>query len=573
MLNLRGSSRRCKKSWKHQGDNISGGGKLSCASYFYRVACGRGLVNQLLSGLVPSPVLRQRYLVALLVAVSPDFLVAQQHDLRLNNVHNNHELSRPAPDTFEFTPYFDDSLTCGQPSFQRSLDREIFIWNDCGTNNWHVMSSAGANGPNDERVYSNFDGQITSSAALSGVMDAGTTLEATDELRTNFDNTGLSFHFGMASGFNGIDSFVFESRADADLCLDMSLAGPEQRVLFGAGRNIIDGFPVNIRDLSANCGSRCDDGIQNGDETGIDCGGSCRDCSVPPFVSQCLARPGPVTRITGMQYKRYRLSTVAENSIFNATGAIWSGLDEQGNAIPWTITFRNDGNGANSCWYGGEINGPWDENDDDVSWEDPFHHSGGMTIDIDDFLFEAVRVNNQGDGLRPYGENARIRSAWLTDIHDDCVENDDLYTLTVENSFFDGCYSGFSARPHVDNPPDGSSNLWTIRDSLMRLEPQPTVYRGPVPGHGGFFKWDGPGRSPQVSLHNTVFRADQNPNHGTLGIPNGLNFESCSDNTMVWLGEGPFPEPLPDCFRITTDVQVWNDAVADWKARHAGVFE
>jgi len=467
----------------------------------------------------------------------------------------------------------DDSLTCGEPSFERSQDRDIFIWNDCGTDNWHVMSSAGPNGPNGERVYLRFAGDISSSDELLNVRDSGRTLERGDRVSVSSDQTGIDFEFGMASGFNGIDSILFTSRPDASLCLDMTRFGSERRVLFGATGNIVSRFPVNMRNLGPDCLSRCDDGVQNGDETDIDCGGSCRPCSDAPFVSQCLSRRADPVRLQGAQRSRYRLSSVPDDSVFDATGAVWSGIDSNGDAIPWTVTMRNAGSGANSCWYGGEINGPWDETADDVSWEDPFHHSGAMTIDIPDFLFEAVRVNNQGDGLRPYGDNSRIRSVWLTDIHDDCVENDDLYSLTIEDSLFDGCYSGFSARPHVDNPPDGSSNVWTIRDSLIRLEPQPTVYRGPVPGHGGFFKWHGGGNSPRVSLHNTVFRADQVPNHGRLGIPTGLSFESCSNNTMVWLGEGAFPEPLPDCFRITTDRQVWDDAVSDWRIRHAGVFE
>jgi len=48
----------------------------------------------------------------------------------------------------------------------------------------------------------------------------------------------------------------------------------------------------------------------------------------------------------------------------------------------------------------------------------------------------------------------------------------------------------------------------------------------------------------------------------------------CENNTMVWLGAGPFPEPLPStfngkpCFAITTDKSVWDNAVAQWKANH-----
>ena len=49
---------------------------------------------------------------------------------------------------------------------------------------------------------------------------------------------------------------------------------------------------------------------------------------------------------------------------------------------------------------------------------------------------------------------------------------------------------------------------------------------------------------------------------------------ACENNIMVWLGAGPFPEPLPTtfngkpCFTVTTDKRVWDNAVAQWKATH-----
>jgi len=45
--------------------------------------------------------------------------------------------------------------------------------------------------------------------------------------------------------------------------------------------------------------------------------------------------------------------------------------------------------------------------------------------------------------------------------------------------------------------------------------------------------------------------------------------ESCSNNVVVWLGEGDFPGELPtDCFTITRERAVWDDAVAEWTAAY-----
>ena len=151
----------------------------------------------------------------------------------------------------------------------------------------------------------------------------------------------------------------------------------------------------------------------------------------------------------------------------------------------------------------------------------------------------------------------------------------------VENSLFDGCYVGFSARGHSGQevPPRGLNNLVSIRHSLIRLEAMPTVYRGDAPGHGGFFKWPDKsgeeGFGPRLSLQGNIFRVDQEPNHGSLGLPTYEDpltsgeapyLTDCSDNVIVWLGPGPFPERMPPCFTITKDPRVWDDAVAAWHA-------
>ncbi len=99
----------------------------------------------------------------------------------------------------------------------------------------------------------------------------------------------------------------------------------------------------------------------------------------------------------------------------------------------------------------------------------------------------------------------------------------------------------------------------------------PTVYKGTAAGHGGFFKWDDSALlSPKLNISNTIFRADQDTNHQDLNLPSGYDV-TCSNNTMVWLGEGPFPGSLPSCFTVTTDRSVWDAAARSWDLAHPGV--
>ncbi len=257
--------------------------------------------------------------------------------------------------------------------------------------------------------------------------------------------------------------------------------------------------------------------------------------------------------------------------IFDAGNATWSGYDSAGKPIRWTVTIRGDY--AGGCWHGGLIKGAWNDTDKGITWDDPYHSAGGLSIEVPDFTVESVRIEGQGDGIVTDAGNARLRGVYMTDIHDDCIQNDYLHDVSLEDSFLDGCYVAFSARSWESGVADGSQKLWEIRDSLIRLQPQPVVYaqhRMPTPGHGPFFKWDRDGKAPRVSIHNSIFRADQLPNHGSLGLPPELELADCSNNTLVWLGKGRFPDAdkLPDCFKITRDADVWDQAAGKWLASH-----
>ncbi|MPZ52849.1 MAG: hypothetical protein GEU79_08965 [Acidimicrobiia bacterium] len=277
--------------------------------------------------------------------------------------------------------------------------------------------------------------------------------------------------------------------------------------------------------------------------------------------SECLAREGDLVEIDGPQDDEYWRDDIETGMILDATNATWDGYDEDGEPIPWSITLDGE---PGACWYGGSWTGAWDETDPDVTWEDPYHHSGFLTIRIPEFLVEGVRVDNQGDGIRmeERGADFHIRAVYLTDIHDDCIENDFMHGGVLEDSLLDGCYVGFSAAQYEGNDSDGSDNRWVMENNLIRMEPQPTPYRGPSPGHGAIFKWTVGG--PQVVFRDNIIRVDQPPNHGHLGIHEELDLVECENNTVVWGGEGPYPEPLPDCFTVTTDLSVWDEAVEVW---------
>jgi hypothetical protein len=212
------------------------------------------------------------------------------------------------------------------------------------------------------------------------------------------------------------------------------------------------------------------------------------------------------------------------------------------------------------CVSGGTFIGTWPR---DTSWKH-MHGTGAIVLDGPRATVEDVTVRGYGDSIRML-ENAGhfvVRRVHLSFSRDDCIENDWLLSGTVTGSLLDGCYNAFSARSYKDVP-NGDDHVWTIRSSLVRLEPMPRTYHDekPIPGTAGFFKWDDHG--PRLVLEDNVFRADQAAGPVGLGIP-ADKLESCSGNTMVWLGKGPYPGHLPSCFKLTRDKAVWDKAVASW---------
>ena len=198
---------------------------------------------------------------------------------------------------------------------------------------------------------------------------------------------------------------------------------------------------------------------------------------------------------------------------------------------------------------------------------DSYHSTAAMYMASPRFTLEDVRIVNYGDGVRvaDYADDWTIRRIHVQGGHDDCIENDRLYSGLVDDSYFEGCYVFISERPGSNQTVvrDGSRDTVTIRNSLVYLQPMPTVYSGTAPGTGPLFKWSA--NASKLVISNSIFRFDKKPNHGSLGAP---NLVGCANNIVVWLGAGPFPASLPACFTVTTSRAVWDQAVADWKARH-----
>lgn len=285
--------------------------------------------------------------------------------------------------------------------------------------------------------------------------------------------------------------------------------------------------------------------------------------------SICLNRKGSRKVLSDLQKREYRDYSIAKNTVYDARRAYWDGTTSTGVPVSWAIGV--DGAGP-ACWYGGKYTGAWNDRSPDVTWSKDYHHAGAMTIRMSDFLVEGYRAHNQGDGIRMESRaaNFHIKDVYMSDIHDDCVENDFLHNGITEDSLFEGCFAGFSAATYDGINPNGQNNTWTIRNNLMSMKPYYTMFKPEKYGNYGFamlFKgWYAKDKGPKLVIENNVFMADRKSSIGNLSIPANAEVKSCKNNTFVWLGEGEFPYTLPSCFKITKDKAVWTNAVAKWKA-------
>ena len=297
--------------------------------------------------------------------------------------------------------------------------------------------------------------------------------------------------------------------------------------------------------------------------------------SLGPAAGSCLTAPGARTPLRGRQGAAYDHDRVAAGTIVDATSAQF--------VLPVKshIVVHIAG-GAGICWSGGEALGAFPPA---ASWNS-IHETYGMVAGVTNragapgFTVENFTAFAYGKGvsLDAGGDTGwTIRNVHVVYGRDDCVENDWYNSGLIDSSFFDGCYDVMSSLEDRGlTVPTGRDNVVTIRNSLLRLQVMDGIYetREAPPRHEAFWKWSVT-RGPKLNLHGNVFFTDDSSvssNHADMYMappPGRLN--ECSDNIMIWEGNGPFPERLPGCFTLQTGqrgLQLWDSVVAVWHAHH-----
>ena len=235
--------------------------------------------------------------------------------------------------------------------------------------------------------------------------------------------------------------------------------------------------------------------------------------------------PAAVARVRRRERSRSRYKpTVSSHLAVDAAGASWTQVDD------WPVSI--DGNGS-LCWDGGTIAGTWGRS---TPWA-TFHHTGAFSFANPNSVVENVRVSNYGDAInvRDGASNWTVRGAHTSMIHDDCLQDDFLYSgrhreLAVRRVLRGHLHAGVVEQLELDGHDEHADHA--------RLAPAPAADADRLQGSG-------PGtrrllqvgrhraRSPKLALFGNVFRVDQPPNHGSLGLPDGYPVTCCGQHHRV----------------------------------------
>ena len=291
------------------------------------------------------------------------------------------------------------------------------------------------------------------------------------------------------------------------------------------------------------------------------------------------------------------------NQTWNLTGAVWSGTPSSAHYYP----VRSDAF-TKGCIIGGSVDGGVPKTATRDQWYNG--EDGGTRLGGEGFrqtltktagnwaVLRNTAVSNIEDAYDPNTGDAshtyyldHVRAEM---IRDDCLENEGTGTaekpmnVVINNSMFDGCFTGFAERPTWSNhgAPNGSGpSSLTVDNSLMYINPQPLgpnycnstkVQQGRCAQNGstylgahGIWKWSLAAAS-KVTIRNSVFRLDM-PSY-TGCAPQVWPAGTYENVKVVWTGKGSYATAggcknvLPPGVTVTTDKSVWDQAKSAWLA-------
>lgn len=210
-----------------------------------------------------------------------------------------------------------------------------------------------------------------------------------------------------------------------------------------------------------------------------------------------------------------------------------------------------------------------------------------------DGAWDGIRMSegSGGDNGEAYKRKSVIDGVWLSNIRDDCIENDDYSLLDVKNSLLDGCFSGISmdagrhgCKNNIYCVQMYSNHALLIDGLLLRMRAfkhkQSGIDFNGVDAplyHQAFIKLTLD--SPTYVVSNSVFAFDfYTPTYRERIVNQWRKISDCNNNYLLWMSDLSFPKdyPLPpSCFTIIKGAEArvfWGRVKSEWLNRHKIIF-
>jgi hypothetical protein len=234
---------------------------------------------------------------------------------------------------------------------------------------------------------------------------------------------------------------------------------------------------------------------------------------------------------------------------------------------------------ARTCIVGGTVRGTVDPS---KTWE--YYHDQAnaacVTIIATEWMrVQGLRCDGVEDGIKPKessinANNAQIlvSGTYLSNIRDDCMENDYTVGGVLSDSLWDGCNTGISERPSSGNGSWSTPSSETLTLDHMLIGLQQTLHAKDGMGENRLFKWSSSSNRLVIKCSTFKVNAVSLGGKSSMTFPPGtvIDDSQCPGNptTVVWLGGGTYPAPTPAGVRVVSQASVWTSAVSSWKAAH-----
>jgi hypothetical protein len=313
----------------------------------------------------------------------------------------------------------------------------------------------------------------------------------------------------------------------------------------------------------------------------------------PPVLTSDAAVACPATTLTRTGPQATAVNQANPGGTWDLRGAVWTNSPD-----PVVYPIQSDSWTA-GCIIGGYVDGntPDGLTREQTYGSTAYDDAEGVRVNVTAGSWLNVtdtRVEDVEDAFDPNGGSVSS-TTYLTHvrtsdrIYDDCIENEQVvHNLIVADSLFDGCFTGFAMRPDgLSGAQNGTAPAtFQVTNTLMHVQPQllgstycsaawepyrckPTGTPGVWLGAHGIWKWS-TAAPATVIVRDSIFRLDQ------PGLSSCRAFQwpagSYSNVTVVWTGAEPYATAggctnvVPAGVTVTTDVSVWQNAVAAWLA-------